>query len=71
MPRPRIQFGLRLAVLLMTLVCVLASWFSWKQKKAKLDEQWDREREVAILRMLLDDMGGQKEGLLEHEPGKP
>jgi hypothetical protein len=35
--RRRFQFSLRMAILLMTLACVLAAWIGWIEHKARLD----------------------------------
>jgi hypothetical protein len=38
-PRRRFQFSLRLALLLMTLACVVASWIGWVLVKYRYDIQ--------------------------------
>ncbi len=46
MSRPRFQFGLRLAILLITLVCVASAWIGWTQYKARLDKIHDSEPRI-------------------------
>ena len=38
-PRRRFQFSLRLALLLMSLACVVASWIGWRLYTARLDSK--------------------------------